>query len=82
MPIKDDEGVEVRAGDMIGFTYGIPPVGVDGRVIDRAGKLIVLTRGHKPAECPLHLLRKHVGNFWIEGKPMKKKLDCTLKSPA
>jgi hypothetical protein len=65
-PVKDDEGVEVREGDVIHFGYGIPPVGVKAPVISRDGVLIAITKGHKPAECPVHQLRRHVGNFWIE----------------
>ncbi len=64
--IKDDDGIEVREGDIIHFGYGIPPVGVKAPVISRDGKLIVLTKGHKPSECSLSTLRKHVGNFWVE----------------
>ena len=69
MSIKDDDGVEVREGDMIHFAYGIPPVGVIAPIICRDGKLIVITKGHKPEECPLASLRKHVSNFWIEREP-------------
>ena len=65
-PIRDDDGIAVKAGDVIHFAYGIPPVRVKAAVIDRDGKLIVITVGHKPPECPLATLRKHVENFWVE----------------
>jgi hypothetical protein len=65
-PVKDDDGNEVREGDVIHFSYGIPPVGVRAPVISRDGKLIVITKGHNPSECPLSSLRRHVECFWIE----------------
>jgi len=47
--IVDDDGVEVTAGCVIHFSYGAPGVGVDAPVIERDGRLIALTPGHKPA---------------------------------
>lgn len=64
--IRDDDGVEVREGDVIHFSYGIPPVGVRATVIRREGELIVLTPGHNPPECPLRIFRESAGNFWVE----------------
>lgn len=72
-PIKDDDGIEVREGDVVHFGYGIPPVGVRAPVINRNGRLIAITEGHKPAECPVDQLRKHVGNFWVELTPKARK---------
>lgn len=66
--MKDDGGFEVGAGDTITFSYGIPPVGVEGKVIDRARELIVLTPGHNPPEVALRLLRRHVAGFYKEHK--------------
>ena len=63
--ILDSEGVEVTAGCVIGFAYGIPPVGVRATVIDRNGTLIALTPGHNPSECKVRDLRRHVGDFWV-----------------
>jgi hypothetical protein len=65
-PIKDEDGIEVKEGDFIRFAYGIPPVVVRAEVISRDGKLIALTPGHKPDECSLRQLRKHVGDFNID----------------
>lgn len=65
-PIKDDDGIEVREGDVIHFGYGIPPIGVMAPVVLRDGKLIAITKGHNPPECPVASLRRHVGNFWVE----------------
>jgi len=52
-PIKDSDGTEVKEGDIIHFSYGIPPVGVRAPVVMRGGKLIALTTGHNPSECPV-----------------------------
>ena len=67
--VKDDDGVEVREGDIIHFGYGIPPVGVVAPVIERNGRLIAITKGHNPPECPVDQLRRHVSNFWVELTP-------------
>ena len=64
--ILDEDGLVVTAGCVIHFGYGIPPVGVDAKVVDRDGVLIALTPGHKPAECRVDQLAKHVGNFWVK----------------
>lgn len=64
-PIRDSDGVEVVAGCTIHFGYGAPGVGVWAPVIERDGKLIAITKGHKPAECPVAQLKKHVGDFWV-----------------
>lgn len=63
-PIKDSDGREVKSGDTIHFGYGIPPVAVLAKVIERDGDLIALTPGHKPAECKVKHLARHVGDFW------------------
>lgn len=64
-PIKDSDGVVVKPGDAVRFSYGIPPVGVCAEVIERDGRLIALTPGHNPKECPVSQLKRHVGDFWI-----------------
>jgi hypothetical protein len=66
--VLDSDGNEVKAGNVIHFGYGIPPVGVEAPVIERDGKLIALTPGHKPAECPVSQLKRHVGDFWVVRK--------------
>ena len=63
--ILDSDGDEVRAGMFISFSYGIPPVGVRARVVERDGRLIALTPGHNPSECSVRTLKQHVGDFWI-----------------
>jgi hypothetical protein len=64
--IKDADGVEVREGDIIHFSYGIPPIGVNAPVIRRDGKLIAITAGHNPPECLVRMLERHVGYFWVD----------------
>lgn len=60
----DDDGNQVSAGDSIRFTYGIPPVLVVARVVQRGNQLVALTTGHNPPECNLRKLRKHVGQWF------------------
>jgi len=54
--LRDDAGRPTRAGDTVGFNYGIPPVTVAAKIIQRGDKLIALTPGHNPAECNLRML--------------------------
>jgi hypothetical protein len=61
---RDDDGIPVKAGDTVRFNYGIPPVVVDAKIVQRSGQLIALTPGHDPAECNLRSLRKYVGNWY------------------
>ena len=67
--IKDADGKWVRAGCTIMFSYGIPPVRVEGEVIREGSKLIVLTPGHNPEASPLRELREHVVEFWVIKEP-------------
>lgn len=62
--IVDSDAVEVTAGSVINFTYGIPPVPVIAKVVERKGVLIALTPGHNPNEALVSTLRKHV-DFWV-----------------
>jgi hypothetical protein len=64
MKLKDDEGIPTGAGDTICFSYGIPPVPVKAKVIERGGKLIALCTGHNPPEINLRSLRKCVCHWW------------------
>lgn len=65
-PILDSDGIEVKAGDLIRFAYDQPPVGVAASVIDRNGKLIAITPGHRPRECPVDALERYVHDFWVD----------------
>jgi len=64
--IKDDDGFEIKEGDVVGFSYGIPPIGVKAPIVKKDGELYAITEGHKPPQCKLRLLRKHVGSFYKE----------------
>ena len=64
LSLLDNDGVPVKAGDTVGFSYGIPPVGVEARIVRRRNKLIALTPGHTPTECNLRSLRKYVGSWY------------------
>jgi hypothetical protein len=64
MKLKDDDGIPTGAGDAIHFSYGIPPVKVEARVVERDGKLIALCPGHNPPEMNLRSLRNYVCNWW------------------
>lgn len=61
---RDEDGELVQAGDTIAFSYGIPPVRVEGVLFERDGKLIMPTLGHTPKEATLNVIRKHCGIFW------------------
>ena len=69
--IRDDDGIKVRAGDTIQFSYGIPPAVARGTVVRRGRRLFVhLDAPHKPTECNLRSLRRYVGCWYrVEGKP-------------
>lgn len=67
--MKDTDGDEVKAGDTIEFSYGIPPVHVVAEVVESSsGELIALTPGHHPAKCKLSRLESYVGQFWRKNK--------------
>lgn len=59
----DSDGNRVSAGDVVRFNYGIPPVVVDAKIVQRGRSLIALTPGHSPRECNLRSLRKYVGQW-------------------
>jgi len=62
--ILDDDDQRVSDGDEIHFSYGIPPVRVDGIVVTIKRELWVLTPGHNPNRCKMEDLRDFVGNFY------------------
>ena len=63
--ITDSDGALVRPGCTIRFGYGIPPVEVRAKVVDRDGDLVALTPGHNPASCLVSDLAAHVGAFSV-----------------
>ena len=54
-------------GDIVEFTYGIPPVHVTAKVVFKKGSFLVLTPGHKPESSPLGELEEYVGDFYVIG---------------
>lgn len=69
MDIKDGDGKIIKEGDVIYFSYGIPPVGVYAPVVSIKGKLVAITKGHKPEQCSLRELKRHVGIFYKVEQP-------------
>jgi hypothetical protein len=63
--MKDRYGKQVKPGDILESSYGIPPVKIIGNVIHRGDELWVLTPGHSPAECKLTAFKRHLGEFEI-----------------
>lgn len=61
--MKDSDGNDVRVGDRITFSYGIPPVVVVGTIALRKRRWVVLTPGHNPGSCRLKRLRGYVGEW-------------------
>jgi len=62
--LLDDDGERTGAGDVVHFSYGIPPVGVDAQIIERDGRLVGLCPGHNPPEFKLRSLRRYVGGWY------------------
>ena len=60
LKIKDDNGNKINDGDIIHFSYGLPPLGVDAKVRWDPVKndWIVLTPGHNPTSCKLRYIKK------------------------
>ena len=72
MKYRDSADVEIKAGAHVLFSYGIPPVYVRAKIVRRAGKLVALTPGHKPTSCPLHNLKRFVGEVYVDNRPKGK----------
>lgn len=69
--MRDDDGNEVKPGDWISFSYGVPPVGVDARVSCENGALVMTVLGkHKPRQMKLSSLRRHVGCWYKTSGPV------------
>jgi hypothetical protein len=62
--MHDAEGKPIREGDVIMFSYGIPPVRVEAKVAKLNGVVFAMTPGHNPAKCELSKLRQYVGDFY------------------
>ena len=63
--VRDEDDRIVKAGDVLVSSYGIPPRRLEGQVIERKGKLIVLTPDSNPKECTLHAFQRHLGTFYV-----------------
>lgn len=66
--VKDCQGRTVHEGDVLHFTYGIPLVSVEAKVVSHRGRLRGLCPGHNPPEFWVDQLEEHVGPFWLERK--------------
>ncbi|EBA18368.1 hypothetical protein RSK20926_11634 [Roseobacter sp. SK209-2-6] len=64
---RDIDGETVQVGDRIAFSFGLPPVRVEGIICERDGELILPTPAHKPTESTLDEIRDHCGGFWKVG---------------
>lgn len=62
--VYDCQGEEIKEGDHVSFSYGIPPVGVRAKVVSVNGELWILTPGHKPGKSRLSGLEENVGDFF------------------
>jgi len=62
--LLDDDGKRTTAGDTVCFSYGIPPVKVLAKIIERDGVLIGICPGHYPDEFKLRSLRRYVGSWY------------------
>lgn len=66
--MRDDDGMAVKHGDYINFSYGIPPVMVVARVYKRNGVLFFKCQGnHNPPIGKLKDLRRHVVSWYKRG---------------
>ena len=68
MKYYDSEGQCIKPGDIVRFSYGLPPIAVDAKIVRRGGRLTALTPGHNPPSCPVHSLKRFVGELHIQEK--------------
>jgi len=62
--LRDDDGVPTRAGDLVTFSYGMPPIRAIGRIINQKGRLLVSTPGCNTERGCLRSLRHYVGEWY------------------
>lgn len=65
--LKDSDDNDIYEGDIISFSYGIPPVKVHSEVVFRGARFEVLTPGHTPDSCLLSDLEDVVGEYYVSG---------------
>jgi len=58
------DGETIKTGDLVAFSYGIPPVRVEGPVSVKDGQLYMATPGHGPGGGTLAFIDKHAGPIW------------------
>ena len=71
MIYRDSDGNRVTGGDIVSFSYGIPPVGVVAPIERINGVLFAMTPAHNPKYCRLSELADHVGDFYLEARAGK-----------
>ena len=65
--IKADCGTIIKKGDVISFSFGIPPKKEIADVGEHGGSLIATMRGSsKPNQASLGYLKKCVGKLYLE----------------
>jgi hypothetical protein len=76
---KDDEGVHLKSGDYITFTFGIPPICVTARLTERDGAWgveCIHPPDVKPKTCTLAELTRHY-QIW---KASKARVQAVLRT--
>ena len=62
--MHDSDRRPVKAGDVIQFSYGIPPIRVYAKLTEEDGELVALTPGHDPEQETLKNVRKFCEHFY------------------
>lgn len=62
--VKDDDGYKLCVGDIVRFSFGIPPIVVAAPIEEIDGRYYAMTPDHNPKKCELRRLRQHVGNIY------------------
>ena len=63
--VTDSDGAPVFQGDVVSFSYGIPPISVRAKIESHDGRFYAMTPGHRPSRCPLGELMYCVGDFTV-----------------
>lgn len=79
-PPKDEDGIPLKSGDHITFTFGIPPICVTARVSnigDKWGVECIHPEGVQPKRCALDDLTRHY-QIWKASKERVASVTRTL----